>query len=336
VNFNLSDVQRSWQVKARTMGVDLPEDASASDTIAAAARAGLIDQAIDVLSAVVAVEALAQEQPAPAMAFAVHSALVLGLSRSAAAPQPVRSAVAALLRGETVGAVALSSEHVPAERDGRLTGRASWVAPLTPDGFVVVGGIRAGGDGTVPEPVACAAWLSAPATAIEAVDTAGLRGVVCGHVDFADAPCVVLGPTLPLMATVRILLAAAGLGMGRRALRESLQAARRLERTGPAGEQTVQGLLADTATELDAAMLLTWKAAAAGTLSLAEASMAKLAATEATQHAVARATQVVGGDSFQQGHAIERLARDVRALELFAGRTEALRDAVAMETLPRG
>ena len=61
--------------------------------------------------------------------------------------------------------------------------------------------------------------------------------------------------------------------------------------------------------------------------------MAKLAATEATQRAVARATQVVGADSFRAGHIVERLAQDVRALELFAGRTEALREAVALETL---
>ena len=121
--------------------------------------------------------------------------------------------------------------------------------------------------------------------------------------------------------------------MGRRALHEALQVARALGRTGAGGEQTVQGLLADAATELDAAMLLMWKAASAGTPSLAEASLAKLAATEATQRAVARATQIVGSASFTAGHIIDRLARDVRALELFAGRTEALREAAAAELL---
>ena len=100
------------------------------------------------------------------------------------------------------------------------------------------------------------------------------------------------------------------------------------------GEQTVQGLLADAATELDAARMLTWKAAAAVTLSLSDASMAKLAATEATHRAVARATQVIGAGSFAADHIVERLAQDVRALELFAGRTEALREAIAAEVLP--
>jgi alkylation response protein AidB-like acyl-CoA dehydrogenase len=123
--------------------------------------------------------------------------------------------------------------------------------------------------------------------------------------------------------------------MGRRALHEALAVARGHTGHGAGGEQTVQGLLADAATELDAARVLTWKAASAPVLSLSDASMAKLAATEATQRAVARATQIVGADSFRAGHIVERLSQDVRALELFAGRTEALREAVAAETLPR-
>jgi alkylation response protein AidB-like acyl-CoA dehydrogenase len=230
--------------------------------------------------------------------------------------------------GEVVGAIALSSEDVPVEQDGRLSGRAAWVTPLTPLGVAVLG--MRSGDGLT----AAAVSLNAPGVMQEPVDTAALGGVVCGHVLLDGAPFVAVGPTMPFMSRVRILLAAAGLGMGRRALREALVAAHGHTGHGAGGEQTVQGLLADAATELDAAMLLTWKAAAARELSLAEASMAKLAATEATQRAVARATQVVGADSFRLGHIIERLAQDVRTLELFAGRTEALREAVAIETLP--
>jgi alkylation response protein AidB-like acyl-CoA dehydrogenase len=134
------------------------------------------------------------------------------------------------------------------------------------------------------------------------------------------------------MARVRVLVAAAGLGMGRRALREALSSAKRAH-SAAAWEETVQGLLADAATDLDAAMMLTWKAALGDAVSLGEASMAKLASGAAAQHAVERATQVIGADSFQRGHIVERLAQDVRALELFAGRTEALRAAAAAEVL---
>jgi alkylation response protein AidB-like acyl-CoA dehydrogenase len=182
---------------------------------------------------------------------------------------------------------------------------------------------------------AAAVRLDTEGVTQEPLEAAGLGGLVCGHVRFERTPFTPFGSPQPFMSRVRVLLAAAGLGMGRRALHEALAVARGHRDRGAGGEQTVQGLLADAATELDAARMLTRKAAAAPALTLSEASMAKLLATEATQRAVARATQVVGVDSFRAGHIVERLAQDVRALELFAGRTEALREAVALDTLPR-
>jgi len=320
MDFNLSDVQLTWLSNARSLATRLAADAAAVDVIRAAAAAGLIGSHPDLLAAVVAIEALAIESPAPAVSLALHNGVAAGLTADAR--------FAAVGRGEIVGAIALSSDDVPVEEDGRVSGRAAWVAPLAPRGIAVVGMRSSGGL------VAAAVALDDRGVRAEPLETAGLSGLVCGHLRFDGARCVLLGATMPFMARVRILLTAAGLGMGRRALREALAAAHGHTGHGAAGEQSVQGLLADAATELEAATLLTWKAAAAPALSLAEASMAKLAATEATQRAVARATQVVGADSFRRDHIVERLAQDVRALELFAGRTEALREAVAMETLP--
>ena len=320
MDFNLSPEQLAWQANAHSLGKKLAPDAAAGDVIRAAAAAGLIESRPDLLATVVAVEALAYESSAAGVSLALHAGVTAGLDGN--------RRFADLDSGEVVGAIALSSDDVPVEQDGRLSGRAAWVTPLTPLGVAVLG--MRSGDGLT----AAAVSLNAPGVMQEPVDTAALGGVVCGHVLLDGAPFVAVGPTMPFMSRVRILLAAAGLGMGRRALREALVAAHGHTGHGAGGEQTVQGLLADAATELDAAMLLTWKAAAARELSLAEASMAKLAATEATQRAVARATQVVGADSFRRGHIIERLAQDVRTLELFAGRTEALRDVVAIEILP--
>ena len=322
MEFNLSEVQRSWKAKAEALGKDLPEDPAAADVVMGAARVGLIDPRVDLLAAAVAVEGLATgSSSAAAIALALHAGIVLALGTD--------DRFTSLVRGETVGAIALSTDDMPAESGGRLNGRASLVGPLTDRGLAIIGARR--GDALV----ACAVALDAPGTTIEAMSTAALPGFVCGHVNLSEVESIQLGATLPFMTRVRILLAAAGLGMGRRALSDALQAAHQYRGRGAGGEQTVQGLLADAATELDAATMLTWKAACSTTLSLAEASMAKLSATEATQRAVARATQVVGADSFRRGHVIERLAQDVRALELFAGRTEALREAVAQEELPR-
>jgi alkylation response protein AidB-like acyl-CoA dehydrogenase len=321
LDFNLSAAQLDWQSKARRLGKELAADTPAGEVIRAAAAAGLSSDSFDPLAAAVAVEALAYESSSAGVSLALHVGVTAGLQGD--------KRFADLGRGEAVGAIALSSDEVPVEESGRLSGRAAWVTPLTPLGVAVLG-VR-GGEGLI----AAAVLLNAPGVVQEPVDTAALGGVICGHLRLDGAPFIGVGATMPFMSRVRILLAAAGLGMGRRALHEALAAAHGRTGHGAGGEQTVQGLLADAATELDAAMLLTWKAAAARELSLADASMAKLAATEATQRAVARATQVVGADSFRRGHIIERLAQDVRTLELFAGRTEALREAVAIETLPR-
>jgi alkylation response protein AidB-like acyl-CoA dehydrogenase len=320
MDFNLSDLQHTWQQKGQTLGRGLSVGSSAGDVIRAAAHAG-ITAPPDLLAAAVAVEAVAWESAGAAIALALHTSVATGLANHEHA--------AALTRGEIVGAIALSSDDVPIEEGGRLLGRASWVAPLTDTGFAIVG-VRSG-----DRLDAAAVSLGSDGVTTEPVDAAGLHGLVCGHVQFDKAPFTSAGATPPFMSRARVLLAAAGVGMGRRALHEALLVARGKTGHGAGGEQTVQGLLADAATELDAARMLTWKAASASELSLSNASMAKLAATEATQRAVARATQVVGADSFRAGHIVERLAQDVRALELFAGRTEALREAVAMETLPR-
>jgi alkylation response protein AidB-like acyl-CoA dehydrogenase len=320
VDFNLNEIQRSWRDKAYALAADLPEDAAAADVVMGASRVGLLDSAADLLSASVAVEAISYDSASAGISFALHTGILLALGTD--------DRFAALARGEVVGAIALSTDNLPAGNAAGLSGRASLVGPLTDHGVAIIG-VR-DGDGVIAAAVA----LDAPGVGIEKIETSALRGFSSGNVVVNQANAILLGATLPFMTRVRILLAAAGLGMGRRALNEALQAAHALRGRGAGGEQTVQGLLADAATELDAAMLLTWKAASAATLSLAGASMAKLAATDATLRAVARATQVIGVDSFRRGHIIESLTQDVRALELFAGRTEALREAVASETLP--
>ncbi len=328
MDFDLSDVQLSWREKARGLGRQLAEDAAAADVVRGAARVGLLDTRADLVAAALAVEALASVSAAAGMALALHTTAILALARlrQGSGAHAGDDRFSSLVRGETVGALALSSEDVPSVEGGALSGRASWVGPITEHGIAIVGA-RQGS-----EIAACAVPLDARGVSVATVSTSALRGFSWAYVTFAGAPCIAAGAPTGIMAKARTLIAASALGIANRALRESLAVAHR-ER-GAGGEQTVQGLLADTATELDAARMLTWKACA-DSESLAAASMAKLAATVAAQRAVERATQVVGVDSFRRGHVIERLTQDVRAIELFAGRTEALREAVANEELPK-
>ena len=321
MRFDLTDVQSSWKSKGESLGRDLGVDAAAADAVMGAARVGLLERRADLLSIAAAVEAVAHGSPSAAMAIAMHTV-------AAGAAASIERFGDLLFRGEQRGALALSSEDVPIAKGSSLSGRASWVAPIVNGGLAIVGARR--GD----ELAAFAVPLDGAGITVETIDAAGLRPLVCAHLALADAEGIHVGPTVPVMARLRVLIAAVGLGIGRRALEEALVAARAAG-GGAAGEQTVQGLLADAATELDAALMLTWKAAADDArLTLAAASMAKLAATGAAQRAIERTTQVVGVETFRAGHVIERLAQDVRALELFAGRTEALRAAVAEDVLP--
>jgi alkylation response protein AidB-like acyl-CoA dehydrogenase len=320
MDFDWTDVQRSWREKAQALGRELAEDAVPADVIMGAARVGLIDPAADLIAASLAVEALACESAAAGMTLALHTTTLLAF--------PGNETFTALARGETVGALALSSEDVPTIDSGRLSGRAAWVGPITGRGVAVVGA-RSGAPVT-----ACAVALDGHGVQVTEATTSGLRGFIWGHVLFAGTPCLASAEPTGIMARARTLIASVALGIGSRALRESLAVVHREH--GAGGEQTVQGLLADTATDLEAARMLTWQAAAqGGDASLAAGSMAKLAATSAAQAAVVRATQVVGVDSFRRGHVIERLTQDVRAIELFAGRTEALRESVANAELPK-
>src|SRR5262245_27716797 len=207
MDFELSAQQHDWQRKAQSLARELSPDAAATDIVADAVRAGLVNVPIDLLAAVVAVEAVAWESAGAAIALAIHTGVTTGLRDSAA--------TAELGRGERVGAIALSAEAVPTVDQDALFGRATWVTPLTDRGLVIAGGRD--GDSLV----AAAVRLDADGVTQEPVATAGLGGLVCGHVRFDRTPFEPAGATQPFMSRARVLLAAAGLGMGRRALHEA-------------------------------------------------------------------------------------------------------------------
>ena len=100
--------------------------------------------------------------------------------------------------------------------------------------------------------------------------------------------------------------------------------------------QAVQWMLADMATELAAARMLTLKAAAAKDRqekSTVEASMAKLAASEAGHKAADKAMQILASAGYRRGSVVERLFRDVRATEIYQGTSEAQRMIIAASVL---
>lgn len=138
---------------------------------------------------------------------------------------------------------------------------------------------------------------------------------------------------------LRATVAAAACGMARRALYEALRHARKRQQFGKSLSefQLVQDKLARMATELDAARLLTYRAAASADAGsdrvTKESAMAKSYATEAAQRIVDEAVQIIGGKGLLAAHPIDRLYRAVRALRIYEGTTEIQRLIIAKQLL---
>ena len=132
------------------------------------------------------------------------------------------------------------------------------------------------------------------------------------------------------MATLdvfRTSVAAAALGFGRRALHEAIAWARSRQMFGQSlGDfQITQTKIAQMATMLDAATLLTYRAAwlrDQGQRITREAAMAKMTATENAQQIIDMAVQMHGGMGVKKGVMVESLYREIRALRIYEGATE--------------
>ena len=132
------------------------------------------------------------------------------------------------------------------------------------------------------------------------------------------------------MATLdvfRTSVAAASLGFARRALDESIAWAKQRKMFGGtlADFQITQTKLAQMATLLDAATLLTYRAAwlrDQGQRITQEAAMAKMTATENAQQIIDMAVQMHGGMGVKKGCIVESLYREIRALRIYEGATE--------------
>ncbi|MFM8681762.1 MAG: acyl-CoA dehydrogenase family protein [Alphaproteobacteria bacterium] len=136
----------------------------------------------------------------------------------------------------------------------------------------------------------------------------------------------------------RISVAAAALGFARRALDEGLGRAvsRRMFGGTLADFQMTQARLADMATTIDSAALLTYRAAwqrDQGRPVTREAAMAKLAATEGAQRVIDDAVQLLGALGVVSGQPVELLYREIRALRIYEGASEVQKLIIAREML---
>lgn len=265
-----------------------------------------------------------------------------------------------LATGEALGSFALSEAQAGSDAGNQITsarlddqgyvitGRKVWVANAEVADVAIVF--------AVTQPGARGRGISAflvpldrrGITRVPSPDSLGVRGLGCMDLQFDDVRVgagALLGESgrgfriaMRALEGGRVAIAAQALGLGQAALDEAVAYAQRREAFGqPIGNfQAIQFQLADIATELEAARMLTWSAADArdrAPRATLEASMAKLQASEAAHRAADRAMQILASEGYRRGSTIERLFRDVRAAEIYQGTSEVQRMIIAAHVL---
>jgi alkylation response protein AidB-like acyl-CoA dehydrogenase len=176
----------------------------------------------------------------------------------------------------------------------------------------------------------------------------GMRASATGEVIFTDCrvpDSQLLGKvgegfvdSLRILDGGRISIAALSVGTAQGAYEAALKYSRQRKQFGrPISEfQSIQNKLADMATEIDAARLLTYRAGWMkdhGQRVTKESSMAKLFASEIAVRATNEAVQIHGGNGFTKDYPVEKFYRDVKLCTIGEGTSEIQRLVIARQLL---
>ncbi|MBN2066373.1 MAG: acyl-CoA dehydrogenase [Candidatus Thermoplasmatota archaeon] len=134
----------------------------------------------------------------------------------------------------------------------------------------------------------------------------------------------------------RTAIGAMSVGIARGALEDSIEYAKQRQQFGrPIGKfQAIQWMIADMATEVDAARLLVYRAAFMEDQNVPftkEASMAKLFASESAMRATVKAMQIHGGYGYMREYPLERYYRDIKLCQIGEGTSEVQHMVIAKQ-----
>jgi alkylation response protein AidB-like acyl-CoA dehydrogenase len=311
---------------------------------------------MDLLSCVVAMEEISKAWASLAVAMSVQNSLVCApIARFGSAAQK-KKYLPSLARGERLGCYALTEPG-----SGSDAGSIQTRAKRVDDDFVLNGNKIFATNGNradlaivyaVTDPARGKKGISAfiveknsPGFVVGKLeDKLGLRSSDTASLLFEDCPVPgenLLGTegegftiALATLDGGRIGIAAQALGIAQGCLEESVAYAQQRRQFGRAIAEfeAIQWMLADMATEIDAARLLTYRAAwlaEQGRTFTKEAAMAKLFASEAANRAAYKAIQIFGGYGYTKEFAVERFFRDARITTIYEGTSEIQRLVIA-------
>jgi len=317
---------------------------------------------LDCISYTVVIEELSRIDAAAAITLLAHTLCSNHIFQRGTAAQKSRY-LTPLASGEKLGAWALTEPEAGSDAGGiRTTARPdgdSWV--LNGNKFFITNGSRAdtlvvmaSTDSTKGSKGISAFIVEGDAPGLKKghnLDKLGFRSsnTVALFLDDVRVPAEnLLGEldqgfsgAMAMLDEGRIGVAAMAVGIARGCLEESIAYARKRHAFGQAIAefQAIQAMLSDMAVEIDAARLLTRRAAAMkddGRRFKLEASMAKLFASEAVVRAALKAVQIHGGYGYIKAHPVERYLREAKLCEIGEGTSEIQRMVIARELLKSG
>lgn len=315
----------------------------------------------DMVSYVVAVEELARHDASVAITLLAHTICAGHIHAFGSEEQKERYLVP-LARGEKLGAWALTEPGAGSDAGGITT-----TAVADGDGWLLSGNkffITNGSQADILVILASTAKaLGAKGISAFIVpgETPGLtRGKNLEKLGFRSSDTVALTlkdlrvartgllgcenrgfvQAMEMLTAGRIGVAAMAIGIGRGCLEESIAYARKRTAFGRSISefQAIQWMLADIATELDAARLLTLRGAwlrDKGERFAREASMAKLFSAETAMRAALKAVQIHGGYGYTSAFPVERYLREAKLCEIVEGTSEIQRLIIARQLLAK-
>ena len=313
----------------------------------------------DFLSYILVLEELSRADAGVGVTVAVHtSAATLPILAFGTEEQKQRF-VPALARGETIGAFALTEPEAGsdagslrtaavAEGDGwRITGSKQWITNGSHAGTIL---LFARTDPSTAGPRGVSAFIldsehvqvtrEEEKLGLNSSSTADLRidGALVGRDRLLHEERKGFVVAMATLDGGRIGIAAQAVGIAQAAYEAARAYALERRQFGKRiGDfQAIQFKLADMATEIDAARLLTYRAAwlkDAGQPHTAEGAKAKLFASETARRQTGEAIQIMGGVGYTKEFPLERYYRDAKVTEIYEGTSEVQRIVIARSIL---
>jgi alkylation response protein AidB-like acyl-CoA dehydrogenase len=347
------------------------EEKFPAQTVAALGELGLLGmkapveyggQGADAVSIALAIEEVARADGSLALTVASHNSLCTGHILRAGNEEQKRRYIPKLATGEWLGAWCLTEPGSGSDAGGartraiRDTGTGDWVINGTKT-FITQGsvaGVYVVLASTTPERnqkgiTAFAVERDDPGLSVgRHIEKLGMRSSDTTEVIFEDVRVpdsrrlgeVDFGfrDTLFILEQGRIGIGALALGLARGALEEAAKYAQDRKQFGTpiAKFQAIQWMLADMATEIEAARLLILRAAAgqdAGRRTPTQSAMAKLFASEVAMRATDKAIQIHGGYGYTREFPVERYFRDAKLCTIGEGTSEVQRMVIARNLL---